>query len=211
MAVTRGQTFVPMIRVIPEATIGHVAVDHFTVSEQESRFTALQGARGYVPAGRYARLKIHNHTVMSDTEYEHKTNHGVVSAARGSVLIAGLGLGMVLLPILRKREVRRVVVVEKEPNVIAIVESAIRNAVTTAQGSKLTVIHGDIFEWRPATGTKFTTVYFDIWADQSTDELQTMARLHRGFRKYVADGGWIDSWNREWLRYQRGVERRSGW
>ena len=37
--------------------------------------------------------------VMSDGANEHETNRGVVRKAQGDVLVAGLGIGMICLPI----------------------------------------------------------------------------------------------------------------
>lgn len=109
------ETFPPMWKVIPEKTVGFAKVEHFDVSESESRMTALHGGRSFVEAGRYARLLVRGELLMSDTPYERRTNRAIVEAATGRVLIAGLGLGMVLTAILQKRDVSDVVVVEKEP------------------------------------------------------------------------------------------------
>ena len=57
----------------------------------------------------------------------------------------------------------------------------------------------------------YDTIYFDIWNDQSTDDLELMTRLHRQFRYYLSPDGWMDSWNRERLRYRKEQERRCGW
>lgn len=195
--------FVPMADIIPIGTSGLAHIEHFEVSEDASRFSALRGFRSYVPEGRYARLMVDGQLYMTDTQHEHSTNYGVVRESRGSVLIAGLGLGMLLIPILKKPDVNLVTVVEKYPDVIDLVEQPIRRALSKNANDKLTIIPGDIYEWRPAPKQKFDVIYFDIWADQSTDDLKDMDVLHKAFRKYRAKGGWMQSWNRAFLQDQK--------
>ena len=141
---------------------------------------------------------------MSDTRYEQLTNTEVVRRAHGDVLIAGLGIGMILTRILDKPEVESVTVIEKYQDVIDLVEPHYRNP-------KLTVICADIYDWKPAKGTVFNCIYFDIWADQSTDCLVDMAKLHQRFKFFLDkrdDKRWMDSWNRDELKYNK---RHRGW
>jgi len=195
-------TFHEMHKVVPEGECGAAKVEHFTVTEEASRFTALRGALDYVPPGRYARLLVGGHTVMSDTDLEHRTNFEVVRKAQGDVLIAGLGLGMILWPIVAKPEVRSVLVVELRPEVIALVGPHLPR-------KKLRmVVEGDIYTWRPPKGTKYDTIYFDIWSDLCTDNLDEMTKLHRAFCRHKAPDGWMGSWGQEVLRYRRRQEQR---
>jgi hypothetical protein len=75
---------------------------------------------------------------------------------------------------------------------------------------KLTVVKGDIRAWNPSHafpgqkwGRSLDVIYFDIWGNQSTDDLKDMAELHKRFRPYLAKGGWMESWNRDFLRERR--------
>ena len=131
--------------------------------------------------------------MMSDTRMEHVTNYRVVQEARGNVLIAGLGLGIILHPILAKNEVLSVTVIEKYADVIALVSPTVKN-------DKLTIIQGDIYEWKPVKGTKYDTLYFDIWADSTTDKLEEMRKLHLRFKPYKVKEGWMNSWRRDILK-----------
>jgi spermidine synthase len=197
-------TFPKMIDIVPEGEHGIARVEHFEVSEDESRFSSLRGAMDYVPEGRYAKLKVNGRLMMSDTSMEHRTNYGVVRESRGNVLIAGLGLGMILHPILAKPEVLSVTVVEKYPDVISLIGPTVLH-------EKLTIVEGDIYEWKPAKGTKFDTIYFDIWSEQSTDDLDDMRKLHCRFRPYKVKEGWMDSWRRDYLKYEKQRNKRNGW
>lgn len=199
--------FVPMVDVIAEGRVGEAEVQHFEVDAAASRFTALRGGREFVPPGRYVRLKVGGQLYMSDTSYEQRSNYEVVRRAHGRVLIAGLGIGMILLPILRKKEVSAVVVVEKSNDVVALIEPQVRH-------KKLSVVTADIFEWKPAKGEKFNVIYFDIWADQSTDDLAEMATLHQRFKYHLDrsdDYRWMQSWNREVLLDDRRREKSEIW
>lgn len=63
----RQQTFPEMWKVVPEGEHGVAKVDHFEVDESASRWSAMGGGRDWVPAGKYARLRVRNQVVMSDT------------------------------------------------------------------------------------------------------------------------------------------------
>lgn len=193
--------FPRMIEVVPQGQYGIAAVEHFEVSEMASRFTAMRGADDYVPAEKYAKLRVNGCLMMTDTRMERRTNSEVVWKAKGNVLIAGLGLGMILHPILAKKEVESVTVIEKYADVIALIEPTVRH-------KKLSIIEADIYDWKPAKGTKFDTIYFDIWAEQSTDCLEDMRKLHCRFRPYKVTEGWMQSWRRDELKAQK---RRGGY
>jgi hypothetical protein len=195
--------FPKMVEIVPEAQIGIASVEHFDVSQAASRFSALR-IGNYVPAGRYAKLKVNGFLVMSDTSMEHQTNWEFVDEARGNVLVAGLGLGMILHPVLAKPEVLSITVIEKHADVISLVGPTVTNP-------KLTILNADIYEWKPEKGAKFDTLYFDIWAEQSTDTLEDMRKLHMRFRSFKAKDGWMNSWRRDELRARKRSDQRRGW
>jgi len=200
--------FVPMHTIIPPGRSGDVSIEHFEVNAAASRATQMRAAFGhpdeYVEPGTYCRLLVGGGVMMSDTRNEQRTNTAVIREARGRVLIAGLGIGMVVVPIARKPEVSSIAIVEKSPDVIALVAPHLLKA---TQG-KLQVIEADIFEWKPAKGSSYDAIYFDIWANICTDNLDGMGKLHRRFCHYRSKGGWMDSWERDLLKYRRGQERR---
>jgi spermidine synthase len=144
--------------------------------------------------GKYAVLKINGTTVMSDTGMERITNQDVVDKARGQVLIAGLGLGMILHPIAAKASVQKILVVEQSADVIKLIEPTLP--------ANITLVCVDIFDWKPFDW-KWDTIYFDIWPDISQDNLAEMSKLHRKFRSKLAPGGWMGSWCRKHLQAQR--------
>ena len=206
--------FPPMTQVIRPTKVGVAEVDHFTVSESESVMTGLSH-RPYlitVPTGQYARLRVRGKVVMSDTRMERITNREAVRQARDTVLLGGLGLGMVTVGMLLKPEVETLVVVETESDVIAAVEPQVRRYVGPARARRLAVVCDDVFTYRP--DLKFDVAYFDIWPEICQDNLPAVARLHQRYKGALVRGGerqpWMGSWMADWLRDERAADRRRG-
>lgn len=141
-------------------------------------------------AGMYVKLvdKKQHQIVMSDTPMELDTNREFVVNAKGTVLIGGLGIGVVLLAIQKKKEVKRVLVIEKEKELID------RIVPMLPLNKKVRVVHGDIFEFE--TKEKFDTLYFDIWNNICGDNWQDMKKLHARFRKNKNPEAWMGSWRK---------------
>lgn len=201
-------TFPRMADKVPEGIVGSAKVEHFEVSKHDSEMTRIRSIRpggrfDYVPPGRYARLLVHGGIMMSDTPMERFTNYEVVRRARGHVMIAGLGLGMILWPILAKEEVLSVDVLEKNPDVYDLVLPHVPN------DPRLAVLEADCFTYKPER--KYDAIYFDIWANVSTDTLVDMAKLHRKYAHHKAPGAWMNSWKKEMLVSERRSERRQPW
>jgi hypothetical protein len=196
------QMFPEMVSVVAPGVLGEAKVEHFEVSKMDS---ALSGFRRmeYVPEGKYARLYVGGKLQMSDTRLEHSSNFNVVWKAHGRVLIAGLGLGMILHPILAKPEVTEVVVVEKSADVVSLIEPTVKHP-------KLKVVVGDIFTWRPEKGEKFNCIYFDIWPEICTSNLEEIASLHQAFKGYKVkeEEAWMSSWMVGALKDRRREENR---
>jgi len=215
--------------VVPPGAAGIAAVEHFTITkkeaERENMLMSFRPGTGLdtVAPGRYARLRIGGQVMMSDTPMERRSNWEVVREARGDVLVAGLGLGLILYPMIVNPAVRSITVVEMFADVIALVWPAVqrfhartwpcerRSAQTgrvTASPPRLDFIHADIFDWKPPAGAKWDVIYFDVWPTKSPDNLSQIARLHQRFKGRKRPGGWMDSWYAELLRADRETERR---
>lgn len=194
---------------------GVARVDHFVVTEEDSNRTAMRAAFGqinaYVPPGKYARLTVNGTLMMTDTAMEWRTNSYAVRMAHGDVLIGGLGIGMVLVPILQNPDVRSVTVVEKYQEVIDLVETGVRYAVHHAQAAKLTIHTGDILEWTAPKGDTYDFIYFDIWPDICTDNLAEMTKLKRRFARRLNrenPKAWMGCWQEKKLRYLKKLHGR---
>lgn len=204
-------TFPPMTEVVPEGRVGVAQVEHFEVNRLGSAFTAFGGGRSYVPEGLYARLRVRNDLVMSDTPYERRTNLPVVWNGRGRVLVAGYGLGMVLCALARNVLVDHILVVEREPDVLALVHPHVQ-AYLGKDAGKIETLEGDIFEAKAQVKARgpFNCLWFDIWTDACTDNLEQMARLSRLYYPLKAPGAFLGHWDREYLRAQRDRDNRRG-
>ncbi len=191
---------------VPEGQQGIATVRHFEVDAQMSMFTSIRaiqhGLDAHVRAGQYAQLLVGRTLMMSDTSMEKRTNTAFTYRAHGQVLVAGLGLGLILFAIADKPSVEHITVIEKYQDVVDIVGPAVKAKL----GDKVTNICADIFDWRPAKGAKFNTIYFDIWPNICTDNLKDITKLHRAFARKLdrSDPGcWMDSWQRDALKSQR--------
>ncbi len=193
--------FEPMHKILQPGKHGLFSLDHFEIKEASLRMMLRPSE--YIAPGKYVRLLHGTECVMSDTQMEQRTNHHVLYKARGDVLIAGLGLGMVLLPILRKPEVCSVLVIEKHAEVIALVEAQLRRALKSHEARKFHVVHADIFDWVPPAGCQWDCIYFDIWNGICTDNLKQITKLKRRFARRKVPGGWLDAWVEDDLRYRK--------
>lgn len=197
--------FPTMTDLVPEGTLGIAKIEHRVVPEFGARMAAIRGQR--LSAGTFCYLSVGATLYMSDTDNERVTNYEVLREAHGSVLIAGLGIGMILHPILAKPDVTSVTVIEKYQDVIDLVGPTVRHP-------KLTIECADIYEWKPAKSRKFNVIYFDIWPSQSTDDLADMGKLHQRGKFWLDRSDpqkWMNSWNRPSLLDRKRQESRMRW
>lgn len=187
-----------MRKIVPQGKKGVAEIRHREVTEQEASFGNLRAAihrRHFemVTPGTFCQLWINGALVMSDTDMEWRTNLPFLHAARGRVLIGGLGIGFILVPLLRKPEVESVTVVEKHQDVIDLVLPYV------AQPT-LTVKCGDIHVYRKQlNGDKFDSIYFDIWPGLCWDNLAEMKSLEASYRSALnrkSENRWIGSWGK---------------
>jgi hypothetical protein len=192
--------FPHMADIIPEGKCGSAEIKHVTVSQHDSNMSARHGGEHWVPAGKYAQLHVDGKLMMSDTRHERITNLEFVRRAHGKVLIGGLGLGMILKPILAKPEVDSVLVIEQSDDVIGLIWPHVENP-------KLDVWKADVFTWNPPQSLgKWQTIYLDIWPDLCTDNLPQIARLHQKYKYYLDRTDpdcWMGSWEQDTLRSQK--------
>jgi len=189
-----------MTKRVPEGKKGLATIKHLTITKKDEDFMRLRavitgGREIPTPAGDYCQLFVGSTLMMSDTTMEKMSNREVVRQSRGHVFIAGLGIGMILVPILAKTEVTKVTVVEKYQDVIDLVAP-------NFEDPRLDLVQADIFEYAPPAKTKYETIYFDIWPEISGDNLEEMKRLETKFRRFKAKGGWMDSWAKSGCRYR---------
>jgi len=193
-----------MVRFFPEEVssenfkITHVHLDEERVKREKLRAAFSPGqyyeVRGLKP-GVYVNL-CHQRggVIMSDTPMEINTNWQFIHTSNGHCLVAGLGLGVILLIAQDREEVESITVIEKEQEIIELVATRI------PLNEKVTIIRDDIYTWRPEKGVLFDTIYFDIWDDICGDNNPEMVKLHRAFarkRNTKNPKSWMTSWRLE--------------
>lgn len=145
---------------------------------------------GFINPGNYVRLYVDGKLMMSDTPFERRTNEEFVRKARGKVMIAGLGIGMILNALKNKvalGEVTEITVYEKYQDVIDVVYPKYHDM-------PLKVICQDILTYKPNKSETYDTIYFDIWPTIGADNPKDIRLLHNRWKIHKPKDGWMDSW-----------------
>lgn len=210
--------FKRMVDVLPESSHGTAAISHFTVDPATENFSRMRALfnpdrrwHEYIIAGRYAKLTINDKVFMTDTAHEKISAIPFLDKAHGHVLVAGLGIGMVLPPLLDDPMVDSVTVIENNADVIDLVGPHFKDR-------RLEIVHADIWTWKPKCFDRFDTVFHDIWPSIDWDNLPEMNRLKRRYRRYMNKENpkrWQWCWSedlcralkREWRQKKREIEK----
>lgn len=148
------------------------------------------GAIFKMEPGKYIQLFVDNELVMSDTRMEKLTNQKFIDNAKGDVIIAGLGIGMIIHNLREKMAegtVKSITVIEVEQDVIDYVSPLFEDM-------NITYIVADVMEYKPPRGVKYDTIYFDIWPAIGEDNILDMAVLHKRWKSCKSKDGWMSSW-----------------
>ena len=189
---------------IPEGQRGNWRIEKFTVSKKEADFQNMRASfsfsdRGqFIIAGEYTRLSCNASVVMSDTPSEISDHLRFIGQANGSILINGLGLGVVVKAILMKDNIEKIIVNELSEDVINLVGKYYADP-------RLTINHADAFTWNPK-GIRFNCIWHDIWTYISEDNLPEMKMLHRRYGHWLQKPFFQDSWGRWDLERRKNHE-----
>lgn len=195
-----------------EGKVGIAELRKFSISEEEARkynlYNRLRGKPNFlsVSKGDYVKLYVNGELMMSDTDMEKKTNEDFVRAAKGEILIAGLGIGLLIENLKEKIDkgiITKITIVEKYQDVIDLI----------APHYDIPQIHiecADIFERKINKGEKYDAIYFDIWSTICPDNYNEMKELKNKYRRckrtknsYV--GCWLEKIVKTmYLREKRG-------
>jgi SAM-dependent methyltransferase len=190
---------------IPEGVSGRWRVERYAVATWEADAWNLrvalnpQRAQRPIAAGTYTRLVNDDVGIyMTDTPAEIDDLHGFVQAAHGDVLVTGLGLGLIVVALLEYAggTVRRVDVVEVEPDVIALVAPYL----TQRFDSRIRIVEADALTYSPfeAFGARergaYDCVWHDIWPRMSLDNLIELKRLKQTHLRYLRPHGFQMAW-----------------
>ena len=189
------------VRVKPPKEKGDWRVKEVVVTKERADFdnfrNTLNGASYLrVTPGKYVVLTCQGEVIMSNTDMERRTHYAFVDKAAGNVLINGLGLGMALHAALLKDTVKHVTVIEKSPDVLAMIAPDFI-------GERVTFIEADAFAFQPPKGVRYGAVWHDIWPTVSEDNLPEM---HKLVRKYARRAAWQGCWARPQCERAREME-----
>jgi hypothetical protein len=148
-----------------------------------------------VRQGTYTKLEVDGVLWMSDTPAEivdlDPVDDAMLVAGDGaSILIVGLGLGLVVQRAIQDQCMGSIDVVERDERVI---EAVSRHYIAMANKAQveLRIHHADIHAWRPPRGAFWDVGWFDIWADINEADLPEVKRLRDRFRPRL---GWFGAW-----------------
>lgn len=188
---------------ISEGTLNNWSVVKFDISREESMISMIQMRGRYVTPGTYTKL-VHSKrgVIMSDTGAEQRDHYSAVRNAKGSCLVNGLGIGMVLHNILLKPEVTDVTVVEIDSDVIELV------AHHYTKDSRVNIVNQSAFDYKPPKGKRYDMVWHDIWDSICQDNYEEMKKLHR---KYGRVCDWQGSWGRPEIERMNREDKNRWW
>lgn len=173
---------------VPPGEKGKWRIQQIEIEPQRAVHESMRHATDGFPVmtvspGQYTTLSFLNkgkyEVMMSNTQFEYRTNVGFVQNARGHVLIAGLGLGMLLRPLASNPNVKSITVIELDQDVIDLV------APHYADLEQVAIIKSDIFRYMPAR--HYDWAMFDIWPNVSPDNLNQMYALRHRYRTHVSN------------------------
>ena len=185
---------------IPNGESGEYKVQQCTETTGESSWLNYVNYRNISP-GNYTVLyrKFGNSwlNIMQDTEQEYGEHDWLTSRMSGHILLAGLGIGMIHIPLLASSDVTSVTVVEKEQDVIDLVWN------DCAKDDRFTLVCDDIYTWDPDASdglptTSWDVGWFDTWLTTDYDSDGNIIgpdgyrqAMQNKYGSYVSDiGGW---------------------
>lgn len=167
--------YADMTALLEDRKIGDWELSHFTIDSNNFR-AMLDG----IATGSYIRLSHKGEVVMSNTSMEERTNMNFCCNAYGDVLIGGLGIGMIILAIQDKPEVKSITVIEKNQEVIELVATQLHF------NDKVNIVCADVFDWKPDKNVKYDVSYMDIWNWINEDVYQEqMKPLKRKYSRFL--------------------------
>lgn len=96
---------------------------------------------------------------LAPMELESQAHHAI--AACGHTVVMGLGMGLLLYNVIQKESVKKVTVVEHDPEIVELLHQ-IANPKSWTGWDKVKIVIADALEWKPNEPVDFLSV--DIWS-----------------------------------------------
>ena len=133
-----------------------------------------------------------NECIMSSNLFERLTNQNFINTAKGDVIIFGLGLGLILFPLLEDEEINSITVIDNSIDIINTIGPIIKNYDVN---DKLTIINGDVFTYyQQLNDAKFDVAYFDYWNIVDSTIYNDMKILKELYKNNIKETGQIMYW-----------------
>lgn len=174
-----------MHKLIPACKVGSAEIVHDSPSVLERLRGRIEGMP--LEANTYTRLLINGCLWMSDAEFECRIYQDIIREAKGNVLIAGLGIGLILPPLLAKKTVATLTVLEINQDVIDCVKPHFNSP-------KLTITQADCNTWL-VPKRQFDMIFVDIWPNvPNEDQRREIQGLRKRYRPGLKRGGKLRVW-----------------
>ena len=204
---------------VPEGVSGEVRIERFEITERAVRLASINPRHTYrsqTPAGTYTRLVKGRTLWMSDTRAERHDHIAFLRAAKyagngAHILVSGLGIGMVLTPLLTFQNVERVDVIEIDEDVIKLAGPHYA-ALADEHGIAFQIHHADVFDGPKAINAatkRWDVAYHDVWATYSADTYNEHKNVRRKFGRVAGQQlCWLDDEVRRLAQRERRDSQR---
>ncbi len=145
-----------------------------------------------------------NFCVMSNSRQEKELCLNIIEHSFGEVLIAGFGIGLIVLPIMNKIEVESIEIVELQKEVIDLISTQL------PLNNKVKIINDNIYSYIPEK--KYDTIYVDtVSVEMCTDSEKKVRNINGDLRddnyifelykNHLKKDGKIIRWDCRFLKY----------
>lgn len=203
---------------VPEYHHDGVDIEQFVITEDQAWLDQLRTAANpqrpdrSIQVGTYTRLSVDGILWMTDTPAEIRdlleVDDAMGRANGGSMLIVGLGLGVVLNRAIVGHGMQWIDVVEREQRVIDAV-GPYYQALAELNGITLNIYCEDIHRLRVPTSRRWDVGFFDIWADIDSDDMPEVTRLRKRFSKRL--GTFIAWAQSDRIGQRQRIKNKTGW
>ncbi len=172
---------------IPEGEKGEYSIKMCTETTGHDSWLNYVAYAG-IPSGTYTVLFRKFGTsylnIMQDTAREYDEHSWMIGKMTGDILIAGLGIGMINIPLLDS-DATSITIVEKEQDVIDLIWE------NCAKDERFTLVHADIDTWVPPEGSSWDTGWFDTWLTTNESKDAYKQRMQDKYGSMVTQmSGW---------------------
>jgi len=129
-------------------------------------------------------------TIMCTTEFELLTNKPFLDNANGDVLIFGLGLGLIVFPILNDTDITSITIIENDESIIEYIGNKILEYDTD---NKVTILSGDGYNYHTYMdqNEKYDTIFLDFWVELNKENIEEITLVKENYRSFLKDGNSI--------------------